>query len=465
MTMPLTDDRKHKLRQLFGRAQDELRGLLSGKGDNGDLKRTAIIAFGVRIVAAALAYLSQIVLVRLVGGYEYGVFAYVFIWAIILSQICSLGFHHAVIRFVSENLVREDHGAVRGAIRMSLGICIVFSTVFAIGGSYILDTVWGADASPYIVPFLVAAFCLPLLTLEQGVEGVARGFSWVNLALIPPYLLRPSLMLIFLIGAILSGAEATAVTALKCAIAGALASIIIQSSILFWRISKTLTKTGSTYTPKFWAAVALPMLVVDGSGLFQYHADLIVLSAYVEPDQLAIYFAAAKTISLVAIVHFAVTAVANQRFAGLAAADDKDGMSRFIRQTTHWTFWPALAAALFFVVMGKPFLWLFGPEFEAGYPVMLILACGLLIRAYVGLSEQILNMTGHHRKSAAVLIVGCGLNIVLNIALVPVWGLEGAAIATVLSTLVQAGFHAAFVRQATGVNPVLWHPFTLRSAA
>jgi O-antigen/teichoic acid export membrane protein len=463
LNSPITPDTEPgRIQRLAARGLTELRGILSGAGDNGDLRRSALIAFGVRIIAAALAYLSQIVLVRLVGGYEYGVFAYVFIWVIILSQICSLGFHHAVIRFVSEALVKKAYSELQGAVRVALTVCLVFSTVFAATGAFVLDRFWGVEASPYILPFIIAALCLPLLTLEQCVEGISRGFGWVNLALIPPYLLRPSLMLIFLVVSILSGADATAATAVKCAIGAALVSIVIQSIILFWRMRKTLPATGAHYTPGVWAAVALPMVVVDGSGLLQYHADLIVLSAYVAPDQLAIYFAAAKTISLIAIVHFAVTAVANQRFAGLAAAGDEAGMERFIRQTTHWTFWPALAAALGFVVMGKPLLWLFGEEFEAGYPIMLILACGLLIRAYVGLSEQILNMTGHHRKSAMVLIVGCGLNLVLNVALVPVLGLEGAAIATVISTFIQALFHAAFVKQATGVNPILWHPFGIR---
>ncbi|MEM8877138.1 MAG: polysaccharide biosynthesis C-terminal domain-containing protein, partial [Pseudomonadota bacterium] len=368
-----------------------------------------------------------------------------------------------VIRFVSESLVRGKHDELHGAVRMSLAVCLLFSATFAASGAWALDTFWGVDANPYILPFIVAALCLPLLTLEQCVEGISRGFGWVNLALIPPYLLRPSLMLLALAGMMLAGAEPTAVTAVKCAIGAAFMSILIQSMILFWRISKTVPYTGARYRPAAWTAVAIPMVIVDGSGLLQYHTDLIVLSAYVSPDQLAIYFAAAKTISLIGIVHFAVTAVANQRFAGLAAAGDSDGMGRFIRQTTNWTFWPALAAALGFVILGKPLLWLFGAEFEAGYPVMLILACGLLIRAYVGLSEQILNMTGHHRKSAIVLIVGCCMNLALNIALVPLYGLEGAAVATVLSTLMSASFHAAFVKQTTGVNPLLWHPFAMRN--
>ena len=64
-------------------------------------------------------------------------------------------------------------------------------------------------------------------------------------------------------------------------------------------------------------------------------------------------------------------------------------------------------------------------------------------------------MTGHHRKTAMVLIAGMFANIALNIALVPIWGLYGAAIATVTTTALQCAASASFVRQSAGVWPVI----------
>jgi len=51
---------------------------------------------------------------------------------------------------------------------------------------------------------------------------------------------------------------------------------------------------------------------------------------------------------------------------------------------------------------GKPILWLFGPGFQAGDPLMFILAIALVARAAVGPAERVLNMLGEQRRCALV---------------------------------------------------------------
>ncbi len=53
-------------------------GIFEGKSERQRTQRDAVTAFSVRCASAALLYLSQIVLARWMGGYEYGI--YVFVW-------------------------------------------------------------------------------------------------------------------------------------------------------------------------------------------------------------------------------------------------------------------------------------------------------------------------------------------------------------------------------------------------
>ena len=93
-------------------------------------------------------------------------------------------------------------------------------------------------------------------------------------------------------------------------------------------------------------------------------------------------------------VHYAVGSAVANRFAALGARGDKEGLRAFVRDAVHWTFWPSLAAAVTLLALGMPLLWLFGPKFVAGYPVMLILVVGFLFRSSMGPAEFLLKMLG-----------------------------------------------------------------------
>ena len=70
-----------------------------------------------------------------------------------------------------------------------------------------------------------------------------------------------------------------------------------------------------------------------------------------------------------------------------------------------WCFLPSAAAAAVLLALGKPLLWMFGPEFTAAYPLMFILAIGLLMRAFAGPAQNLLVMAGHQDRVALILAI------------------------------------------------------------
>ena len=67
-------------------------------------------------------------------------------------------------------------------------------------------------------------------------------------------------------------------------------------------------------------------------------------------------------------------------------------------------------------------LWLFNPQFQQAYPVMVILAIGLLTRAALGPADVVLNMLGQGTASALLPLASALLSVVLSAALVPALG-------------------------------------------
>ena len=101
-------------------------------------------------------------------------------------------------------------------------------------------------------------------------------------------------------------------------------------------------------------------------------------------------------------------------------------------------------------------LGLFGAQFTSGYPVMFVLAAGLMIHAAMGPVELILNMLGEQKICAGVLFASAGLNLALNFALIPEFGLMGAASATAISISAAAIAMTLAARRRLALDCFIW---------
>ena len=157
---------------------------------------------------------------------------------------------------------------------------------------------------------------------------------------------------------------------------------------------------------------------------------MLVLQQFRPADEVAHYFAASKTLTLVTFVYFAIAASAAHRFAAYHVAGDREGLASFVAVTIRWMFWPSLAAMVLILALGKPMLWLFGPGFVDAYPVMFVLAIGLLARAAIGPAERLLTMVGQQRICALAYACAFAVNLTGCIVLAKPYGGIGVAIAT-----------------------------------
>jgi len=211
-----------------------------------------------------------------------------------------------------------------------------------------------------------------------------------------------------------------------------------QAWVLNRRVANEIGHGPKSTDTRTWFATSLPMLMVGGFYLLLTHTDILVLQQFRSPDDIAIYYAASKTIALVSFVYFAVSAAVAHRFTEYHVAGDRDRLAGFLADSIRWTFWPSAAATVAILLMGKPLLALFGPLFVQGYQVMLILAAGLLARAAVGPVERLLTMLGEQRVCAAVYAFAFFVNLALCIVLIPRFGIEGAATSTAIALVAES---------------------------
>jgi len=429
--------------------------ILKGQGVRERTQRDAVTAFGVRCASAVVLYVSQIVLARWMGSFEYGIYVFVWTWVLVLGGLSDMGLSLASIRFVSQYRERGEPALLRGLIRGTRAVALGVGTLIAalgIAGLWLFEPL----QSPYVLPAYLALICVPLYALTGVQDGIGKGFAWMGVALFPPFILRPALLLGSMVAAYAMGFAMEAKTAAAAAIVATWVTGLLQAAIINRRIKPVVKRGPRHFAFATWFTAAMPLLVIDACELVFQSADVLIVSHYLTPTDVAIYFAAAKTMSLIMFVHYAVGSAVANRFAALGARGDKESLRAFVRDAVHWTFWPSLAAAIFILALGMPLLWLFGPQFVAGYPVMLILVVGFLFRSSMGPAEFLLNMLGEQRLCAAVLVTTAVLNVVLNFALIPAFGLLGAATATSVSLVTAALLNYLAVSRRLNIEIAVW---------
>ncbi|MEO9336642.1 lipopolysaccharide biosynthesis protein [Mesorhizobium sp. SB112] len=446
--------------QLALRAKPALRvidSVLFPADERSDAGRVSIIAFIIRVCSAAIAFLSQVLIARWIGGFEYGIFVLVWTTMIIVGNLCCLGFHSSVIRFIPEYREKGMMDELRGVLLASRVLVLVASTIVTIIGAASIWLLSPIIESYYVLPFLLGIICLPMIALSDVLQGLARANSLALLALSPTYIIRPFLILAFMAAAFFTGFEPDAQTAVIATILATYATTLIQLAGVSAKLDRKVAKGPRKIFTKRWLAISLPIFLVEGFFFLLTNADVLLVGFYMTPQDVGIYFATVKTLALVHFVYFAVKAGVAQRYAQFAHGETEK-LASFARETVSWTFWPSLFMALVVLALGKPMLMLFGPGFDAGYPLLFLLVVAVVLRAAVGPCESLLTMTGNQNICALVYGLTLAINIAVSMVLIPVLGLWGAAIGTAVAVLFEAVALAFTVWRKLGIAMVLFVP-------
>ena len=430
---------------------DRLAAIATATDETSAAQRMAIIAFAIRIFSAAIAFVSQIFLARLMGEFEYGVFVFVWVIAIILGNLSCLGFHTAVIRFLPQYRTAGADEAIIGLAITARIFSMVSATLIAATGIAALYFLGDRIESHYVQPLFIGAFVLPMIALGDVLDGTARANGWPVNALSPTYIVRPLLIIAFVACAIWLGRMADANTALVAALAATYLTSVVQFLVVTTRLQKRFPARRVEVHFKTWLMVAFPIFLIEGFYFMLTNADVIIVGIYLPPEKVAVYFAAAKTMALVHFVYFAVKAAAAQRFSTLVSGTDRTALASFARQTVQWTFWPSLLIGALVIAAGPFLLSLFGPSFQQGHLIMVILFAGIIAKAMIGPGEVLLTMAGELKICATIYATALAVNLGLNVVLIPLWGLHGAATATAGAMVIEASLLHLTIRRRLGI--------------
>nr|WP_156908723.1 polysaccharide biosynthesis C-terminal domain-containing protein [Bradyrhizobium murdochi] len=429
-----------------------LRALLGGSSEASVTRRLAGTIFVIRVFSAALAYFSQILLARWMGGSDYGVYVYVWTWVLLLGSMMDFGISASAQKIIPEYRTRGEHALLRGFLSgsrwMTFAVASIVSLLLA--GAVKGLSPWIDDNA--IVPLYIGCLTLPAFVVANTQDGIARSHDWMRLGLVPQFIVRQSLIIGLTAGAFVLGFNLGATAAMWASAAAVWIAMIGQMIVLNRKLGGHTDRGPRAYDFRGWLAVSLPILLVESFYLLLSYTDVLVLQQFRSSEEVGVYFAVVKTLALVSFIHYAMGASTAHRFAEYHAQGDKPRLSAYVAHAIQWTFWPSLGATILLLALGKPLLWLFGPQFVVGYDIMFIAAIGLVVRSAIGPVERLLNMLGHQHICALAYALAFIMNVVLCVVLVPHFGGQGAAAATSISLTFETVLLFWIVRRRLGLH-------------
>ena len=425
-------------------------------GTFGTLALGTGVVFLIQVGGTGLGYFSHVIYARWMGASEYGAFVYAFSWTHLLTLLSGLGLTTGVLRFIPSYQVEQNWSRLHGVLRRSRELTCLAGILLAVLGTIFLMVVNPQKINADTL--LVGLWLIPLLSLVSIQKEVIRGFQNMSLAYAPPLIIQPVLTLLgaFIILRVTGGVSSMAL------MGATTVAILFVLIFQFWGLGKTIPEeakvTQPTYETAQWLRVSFPLLLMAGFMIVLDRADILMLGMFLGQKEAGIYSAATKTATLASFAMTVVNAVAGPMISSLHAKNDHAALQKLVKTVVQWMSLPTLAITLILIVFGKEILSLFGPEFTEARWALGILAFGNLVYACVGPVVYLLSLTGHQDLSARVYGFSALLNIILNAAFIPLWGLWGAAVATTITMIVWSCWLCVLVKKRLGISSFVFAP-------
>ena len=208
-------------------------------------------------------------------------------------------------------------------------------------------------------------------------------------------------------------------------------------------------------------AYALPFMVVSLLSMMMHWLDVVMLGMLTDTATVGLYHPAARTAGLIRAVLLAFAGIAAPMIAALHTGPESREIGRIYKMLTRWIVGLVVPPVILFMLLPEPVLGVFGERFTEGSNALLLLTAASFLQVCFGLSSTLLAMTGYARLSLYNALGALGLQVVLNLILIPRFGITGAALASLLVFFLLSALRLSEVFILLKIHPfgyALWKP-------
>lgn len=404
----------------------------------GALVRAGAASLLLKVTNAILVFGVSAILARTMGPENYGVYAFALAVLTIIGLPAHIGMPQLLVRETAHAAAEKDWPKLRGLWRWTnrLSLSISFIAVTIVGALYVT-----LEESPQTTTLIAGAALIPLIALGNLRAASLRGLRRVVIGQIPVSVIRPGTMLAMLAVSIFFGAEkafSEPDVAMIYYVTSALIGFLVASWFLARKRPPEIQTAGvDSADSATWLRSLLPLTLLAGFQVINNQADILIMGVFRSDAEVGVYRAVFQTALLVVFGFQAMNQMLQPHFAHLYKQGELEKLERLVRLGARAILALALPPVLALVFSGGPILELvFGASYRVGAVTLAILAVGQGFKAAMGSSISILTMTGNEKTASRLGLIAIGVNLVLNVILVPIWGGPGAAVATFASIVI-----------------------------
>lgn len=421
----------------------------------GHISRQSGVFFAGTVFTGCLGYIFKVYLARVLGPEDLGLFALGVTLIGFFGIFNTLGLPQSAMRFVASYLAtgefKQLHALLWRGGGLLLAANVVLAAVLLTFGRYIAVSFYHSPRLVNYLPFFAVLMLFNVLSAFYG--KVLAGYRDLKLrTLIINFIGSPLQMLlaILLISAGL-GLRGYLLAQIVTAVVGlALLVVVVQK---FTPTEARISALPGSYPERRVWSFSAAMIGLSMAEFAMVQADRIALGFYRNAREVGIYSIASAVVVYIPLVLSSINQIFGPTIADLHTRGEHALLARLFQSLTKWVLALTLPLAIVIIVLARPVMRIFGIAFEPGWPILVIGALGQLVNCGVGSVGNLLMMSGHERRLMKVQISMSVVMVALSAALVPLWGMAGAALAAALTNAGSNAWNLLEVRNAMGISP------------
>ena len=397
---------------------------------------------------------------RLLGADALGIYALVVAVVQIGEVLATGGLDAGLLRFVNLKDDGEQKLIIASAMKRAALSAIAVAVLIVLLSGSIAGAMHGGRLLRLALCSAAAAIPLSVVTLMAG--HAVQAFRKLMPKVVASQMIAPVVLLVTMV-ALRFGSGVDAALLVPFVPSALLALLWIWPR--FGRttgvgISDVLRAPG---TERAMSAFAMPLLAISLFSMLSHWIDIVMLGFLTDPHTVGIYQPAARTAGLLRSVLLAFSGIAAPMIAGYHGKQDTLAIRGLYDMVTRWVLTIVMLPALILGLFPGEVLSVFGRGFGDGSSAMVMLAASALLQAWFGLGGTVLAMSGGERLSLLNQAAALVLQVILHLLLIPLFGLNGAALSTLVVTLLLTAVRMFELYRLLGIPPLsvkIWKPLT-----